>query len=107
MTCVILTHILLFQTEVYVDVDLWEETVGNQCLTEISGSATATCPGSPCSTMTISSDGKSQKILTSVFFLEFNVCYKNSTNVYSLGISSRSRIDQGCPNTFCGIFLSL
>ena len=73
MTCVILTHALLFQTEVCVDVDLWEETVGNQCLTGISGSATATCPGSQCSTMTTSLDGKPEKILQDIVILHNSV----------------------------------
>ena len=63
MNCVISISTALFQTEVCVDVDLWEETVDNQCLTGISGSATVTCPDSPYSTTTTSSDGKSEKIL--------------------------------------------
>ena len=64
MNCVVLISTSLFQTEVCVDVALLEETVDNPCLTEISGSATVTCPDSPYSTTTTSSDGKPEEIST-------------------------------------------
>ena len=53
---------LSFQTEECVDADPWEATVHNLYLTAISGSVTVTCPGSPYSTTTTSSDGKPGEI---------------------------------------------
>ena len=105
MNCVISISTALFQTEVCVDVDLWEETVDNQCLTGISGSATGTCPDSPCSTTITSLGGKLEEFFNPCLFLEFNVCYKNFTSYIPQESIADPEFCPGCPRTSCGNFL--